>query len=134
MKKFFPLICLALASCNHDTSDRYLFNRVSENSVDNYNFNESMNRDRDGYAFSRTPVGLSAESAADWAITFKVKNAILADPSISLSANLVHVKTSNGVVTLSGTLPSRDDIDKVARKAKEVQGVKKIINQMKVAR
>jgi hyperosmotically inducible protein len=74
----------------------------------------------------------SEENSADWAITTKVKAAILSDTSISGSARFVSVSTTNGVVTLTGSVSSREDRDKIVRIANNVRGVKDVDNQMTI--
>lgn len=72
----------------------------------------------------------SQETSADWAITTKVKAAIVADSTLSASARLVSVNTTNGVVTLTGTVPTKADSDRIVKIAKNVSGVKSVKNQM----
>ena len=72
------------------------------------------------------------EQSADWAITTKVKAAILADGSLSAKAKMVTVNTTNGVVTLSGGVPTKEDKDRIEQIAKGIQGVTKVNNQLTV--
>ncbi len=73
------------------------------------------------------------ESSADWEITTKVKALILADTSISASARLVSVSTRNGVVTLSGNVPTQSDKDRINKIAQNISGVKSVNNQIAVS-
>src|ERR1700733_1874593 len=66
------------------------------------------------------------ENSADWTITTKVKSAILADTSISASARLVSVSTTNGVVTLTGTVSTKEDRDRIVKLVKNIDGVQKV--------
>ncbi len=70
--------------------------------------------------------------SSDWGITTKVKTSIMTDSSLSTSSRLVHIETTNGVVTLTGSVPSKEDSRRIERLAKEVQGVKKVQNQLTV--
>lgn len=72
----------------------------------------------------------SQENSADWSITTKVKAAIMADSSISASARFVSVNTTDGVVTLTGTVPTQADSDRIVRIAENVNGVMSVDNQM----
>ena len=70
------------------------------------------------------------EQSYDWMITAKVKAAILADTALSANAKMVTVNTTNGIVTLSGGVPTKDEKDRIEDTVKHVQGVKKINNQL----
>lgn len=74
----------------------------------------------------------SSENTGDWQITTKVKSAIMSDSSISGSARFVSVNTTNGVVTLTGKVPTQDDSDRIVSIAKNVRGVMGVNNQMTV--
>ncbi len=75
----------------------------------------------------------SEQNSPDWEITTKVKAAILADTSISASARFVSVKTMNGTVTLTGSVPTREDQDKIVRIVKKVHGVDRVDNQLTIS-
>jgi len=72
-------------------------------------------------------------SSADWAITTKVKAAIMADSSLSASSRMVSVSTTNGVVTLSGNVASQSDMDRIMSITQGVNGVQSVDNQMTVS-
>lgn len=57
----------------------------------------------------------------------------MSDGSLSATSRLVSVTTNNGVVTISGTVASKDDMNRIVRLAKEVDGVKKVDNEMTVS-
>ncbi len=54
----------------------------------------------------------------------------MADGSLSASSRLVSITTNNGVVTISGNVASKADMRRIVRLAKEVNGVRKVDNQM----
>jgi osmotically-inducible protein OsmY len=64
----------------------------------------------------------------DSMITTKVKAAIVAEPA--LSAMDIKVKTSDGVVTLSGTIDTPDKAERAKQLAQTVDGVKTINNEL----
>lgn len=72
------------------------------------------------------------ESGPDWEITAKVKALILGETAISVASRFVSVSTNHGVVTLTGEVTSRDDMDKIVNLARAVEGVKKVDNRMTV--
>ena len=77
--------------------------------------------------------GQQSNQTSDWQITTKVKSSIMSDGSLSASSRLVSVNTNNGVVTISGTVASKDDMHRIVRLAKDVDGVRKVDNQMSVS-
>lgn len=83
-----------------------------------------------GSSHARTDNKKSQEESSDWAITTKVKSAILADSTLSASSRFVSVETNNGVVTLSGNVASKEDRDRIVKIAKDINGVKSVDNQM----
>jgi len=84
---------------------------------------------------SATPAASAALSkagdvAVDSAITVKIKTALLADPDIK--SLKIDVDTQDGVVTLSGTVPSATNAARAAQVAKGVDGVKSVQNRLAV--
>lgn len=71
----------------------------------------------------------STEQYDDIVITTKVHEAIIDEPS--LRPFEINVRTVKGVVELSGTLNSRDDIDKALAVARGVSGIRFIKNDMR---
>lgn len=72
------------------------------------------------------------DATVDSCITAKVKKAILSDRNLATSARFVHVKTSDGIVTLSGAVPTKEDLNLIIKKVKNIDGVQKVNNQMTV--
>ena len=67
----------------------------------------------------------------DMTISTKVKIELLADPA--LGALRLDASTLNGVVTLSGTVPSPADVDRAVAAAKRVPGVRGTKSALKIA-
>jgi osmotically-inducible protein OsmY len=88
-------------------------------------------RDRDGTTL--TP-GDQSESQADLALTQRIRQAIVADDSLSTTAHNVKIITSDGVVTLRGPVNSDQEKTKIAAVAKNIAGVKQVDNQLEVVR
>ncbi len=76
----------------------------------------------------------SNEENPDWQITTKVKAALMSDSVLSASARFVSVTTNNGVVTLTGTVHSRDEARHIERKVQSVAGVRKVDNQLTISK
>ena len=71
-----------------------------------------------------------ADATADARITGAIKGKLVA--SRDLSAMSISVNTTAGVVTLSGTVPTTDDISKAMLLAMETDGVKEVVSTLQV--
>jgi osmotically-inducible protein OsmY len=80
-----------------------------------------------GDAMDRT-----GEVLTDAAITTAVKSKFLADPDVS--GMKIDVDTTNGVVTLHGTVPSAAERRRAVELAKETNGVKSVKDDLKVGK
>jgi hyperosmotically inducible periplasmic protein len=73
------------------------------------------------------------ENTADRMTTKKVRQALIADKSLSTYAHNVKIVTQNGVVTLKGPVGSQEEKQEVASKAADVVGSPdKVSNQLTV--
>jgi hyperosmotically inducible protein len=73
----------------------------------------------------------SGEVITDAAITSAVKSKLLADtqtPGLKID-----VDTKDGVVTLSGSVPSKAAEDKAVADARGTKGVKRVVSNLKIA-
>ncbi len=84
--------------------------------------NQLVTPDSDGDVHQA--VSATKRVGTDGWITAKVKTGILAD-SVDKGSK-VHVKTQNGVVVLTGTLPNDDAVAHVKDEAARIQGVKSV--------
>lgn len=66
----------------------------------------------------------------DATITAKVKTALIGEPD--LEALKIDVDTADGVVTLSGTVDSRNKVNRAVQVAQAVQGVRSVANRLTV--
>lgn len=73
----------------------------------------------------------TGEAITDAAITSAVKTKFLADPDVA--GLKIDVDTSNGVVTLSGNVKSKAEMDKATAMARDSKGVKRVVSHLKVA-
>lgn len=100
----------------------------------------AMNRARDAAKDStatadtakRDTVGTAGSSVGDAALTTKVKTKFLTDTAIS--GLKIDVDTKNDVVTLSGTVPTAAEKRKAVEVAKATDGVKSVIDNLKVGK
>jgi hyperosmotically inducible periplasmic protein len=72
----------------------------------------------------------TGQALGDAAITSKIKGAILAESG--LQSLQIHVATTSGVVTLSGSVNSQENSDKAASIAAAVDGVNDVENRLMV--
>jgi hyperosmotically inducible periplasmic protein len=78
-------------------------------------------------------VAADAKNAtSDAMVTAAVKSKFLADTSVS--GLRIDVDTADGVVTLTGTVPSKAEIDRAITVAKGTDGVKRVVNKLKVGK
>lgn len=92
---------------------------------------ETNTRDRD--LTTVTPPN-QTESEADRAITQKIRQAIMADDSLSINAKNIKIVTMNGVVTLRGPVASLQEKDLITKKVTAIQGVVRVDNQLEVTK
>ena len=72
----------------------------------------------------------TGEILDDSVITTKVKSDLALQKDVS--ATSIHVDTYEGVVTLSGKVKSQAEADKAVHIAREIKGVKSVVNNMHV--
>jgi len=73
----------------------------------------------------------TGEAVTDAAITSAVKTKFLAEPGVPGTA--INVDTNNHVVTLTGTVKSKAEMNKAMAIARDTKGVKRVVNHLKVA-
>jgi osmotically-inducible protein OsmY len=102
----------------------------------------AMNRARDAAASTTTAdsdvakrdgtVGTAGAAVGDAALTAKVKTKFLADTSIS--GLKIDVDTKNDVVTLNGTVPTAAEKRHAVEVARATDGVKSVVDNLKVGK
>lgn len=86
-------------------------------------------RDRGGATL--TP-GDQSESEADRTLTQQIRQAVVADDSLSMMAKNIKIITIAGVVTLRGPVQSPREKEKIEAKAQQIAGIDRIDNQLEV--
>lgn len=112
-KQFFFLssLCLVLAACST-------------------NINQGKDQGRNGQTMAPRD---QAENEMDRTITQRIRQALMDDDTLSMNAKNIRVITSNGTVTLKGTVNSEREKNEVARKIQSMSGVKGVVNQLEIA-
>ena len=72
------------------------------------------------------------ENEADRGLTQKIRQSLMDDDSLSPQAKDIKIITLNGVVTLRGPVASEQEKSAVGNKAKGVDGVRNVDNQLEV--
>ena len=93
----------------------------------------SGNGARDQGSATVTADGRS-NSVMDIAISMKIRDAILADKSLSVKAQNVEIVTDAGVVTLRGPVGSIAEKASIGAAAERIGGVKRVQNDLEIAR
>jgi hyperosmotically inducible periplasmic protein len=91
---------------------------------------EKNERDRSGTALTATD---QSESEADRSISQKARQGVVANDELSTDGKNVKIITVDGVVTLRGPVTSAQERASIAKIVQQVDGVKKIDNQLEVA-
>jgi osmotically-inducible protein OsmY len=86
-------------------------------------------QDRSGETL--TP-GDQSESEADRTLTQRVRQAVVADDSLSTTAKNIKIITVNGVVTLRGPVNSAQEKATIDAKAQQIAGATKVDNQLEI--
>jgi len=73
-------------------------------------------------------------SAEDMKITKKINNWLMSNNSLSSDAKNIQVMTSNGVVTLSGSVVSYQEKNMIINKVMNMDGVDSVNDQLKIDR
>lgn len=88
---------------------------------------------RDRNRSTLTPMD-QGSSEADRKLTQQIRQAVVADKSLSFTAKNVKIITINGKVTLRGTVKNDDERSKVAAAAKRVAGDAQVENYLEVSK
>jgi osmotically-inducible protein OsmY len=73
----------------------------------------------------------AGQVSSDAALTAKVKSAIASDTGLG-SASAINVQTYGGVVQLSGFVDSKEKVERAAKAARSVEGVRTVENNVRV--
>ena len=76
--------------------------------------------------------GDQSERAADRTLTQRIRQAIVADESLSTTAKNVKIMMINGVVTLRGPVHSLQEKGSIAATAQHIAGTKNVDNQLEI--
>jgi hyperosmotically inducible periplasmic protein len=115
----FSIVVVATAGCNQGSA--------STAPADNTKVNE-----RDQKTAALTP-GDQGENEVDRTITQKIRQGVVKNDSLSVTAKNVKIITANAVVTLRGPVKSDKEKTDIVMIAQGTDGVKRVDNQLEVA-
>jgi hyperosmotically inducible periplasmic protein len=116
-KKLILLAALVVAAAGCDKAQA---------DADNTKRNE--NDDKSGVLTA----GDQGESEGDRKITQHVRQGVMGDDTLSMTAKNVKIITVNGIVTLRGPVNTEKEKTDIAAVAQRVEGVKRVDNQLEV--
>jgi hyperosmotically inducible protein len=130
MKKIVLLFSLALLALGGYAGTAYATEGTPVPSAPTAPDNTGRNvRDRGGATM--TP-GDQSESEADRTVTQQIRRAVVADDSLSTMAKNVKIITTDGVVTLRGSVQSAHEKEAIETKARQFAGINQVENQLEV--
>ena len=131
MNRIIGLVLVAAGmglACNRtEPSSTTRDSELTQAPADNTKKNE---RDRNINAL--TP-GDQAENEADVGVTQRVRQEVVKQDALSMTAKNVKIITQNGVVTLRGPVKSAEERADIGRIAQGVAGVTRVDNQLEIA-
>jgi hyperosmotically inducible protein len=86
---------------------------------------------RDSGGSTLTPMDQS-ENEADVTLTQRIRQAVMDDDTLSMTAKNIKIITVNGVVTLRGPVDSEQERNRIVAKAEQLAGAKKVDSQLEV--
>jgi hyperosmotically inducible protein len=87
-------------------------------------------RDRNPAAMT---AGEQSESKSDLKLTRRIRKALMADKSLSMTAKNVKVISSGGNVTLRGPVKTEEEKTAIGAKASAIAGADNVNNQLEIA-
>jgi osmotically-inducible protein OsmY len=87
--------------------------------------------ERDRSAETKTP-GDQSNSPEDLKITKAIRQAVVKDKSLTLTAKNIKIITAGGLVTLRGPVNSAEEKTKIEEVAKSAAGAAKVDNQLEI--
>jgi len=98
----------------------------------NRNLQQDLNRSKEAAEDKAKKVGAAIADAATNARTTAAVKARLSTHLGPTSLSDISVDTTDGLVTLSGSVASKEDVNKAAQIAAETEGVRKVISTLQI--
>jgi len=120
-------LALGLIGCDRTDDKSTDTSKAANAPADNTKKNE-----RDRNSDTLTP-GDQGGSSGDLAITQKVRQGVVKDGDLSMTAKNIKIITVDAVVTLRGPVKSAKEKTDIGALAERVDGVKRVDNQLEIA-
>ncbi len=122
------VLAFLLVGCSkNDLSKKDEPSQTASVAADNSGQNE---RDRND---ATKTSGDQSESEADRTISQNIRQAVVADDSVSTNGKNAKIITVDGTVTLRGPVKSEKEKTNIGAKAEHIAGVKRVDNQLEIA-
>jgi hyperosmotically inducible protein len=124
----------AAAGCsrNEGTAEPQDTQQATDKSSVTHEADNTARNERDKSGDAPTP-GMQRENETDLAITQQIRQQVVKADDISVNGKNVKIITQDGVVTLRGPVQSAEERSQIASAAKNVDGVKRVDNQLEIA-
>ena len=86
---------------------------------------------RDQAGDTVTPIDQS-QAKADMELTQRIRQALMDDSTLSMTAQNIKVISQNGMVTLRGPVKDQAELDNIVAKAREIAGPTRVDNQLEI--
>jgi hyperosmotically inducible periplasmic protein len=120
-------LALAAGGCDQKSGDPTPSAQAANAPADNTRKNQ-----RDRSADTLTPIDQGG-SESDRTITQQIRQGVMKDDALSMTAKNVKIITIDGVVTLRGPVKSADESARIATVAQQTGNVKRVDNQLEIA-
>jgi hyperosmotically inducible periplasmic protein len=120
-------LTLAGAGCNSSSAEPNPSARAADAPPDN-----TKKNGRDVSGNTLTPMDQGG-SEVDRTITQQIRQGVMKDDSLSMTAKNVKIITVDGVVTLRGPVKSAEERTRIASLAQQAANVKRVDNQLEIA-
>lgn len=129
-RTLFCVICALACAC--EKSDAHESTATTTHTGSNLPADNTGKNERDQRVGALTP-GDQGGSEADRTVTQQVRQGVVADSDLSMTAKNVKIITVAGVVTLRGPVKSAQEKSQVAAIAQRVAGVTRVDNELEIA-
>jgi hyperosmotically inducible periplasmic protein len=121
------LVFLVLGCTRNDLSKNHQPSQTAAAEADNSGGNVRARNDM------TKPSGDQSESEMDRTISQNIRQAIVADQSVSTHGKNVKIITVDGAVTLRGPVRGEKEKTNIGAKAQQIAGVRTVDNQLEIA-
>ena len=121
------LVFLVLGCTRNDLSKNHQPSQTAAVEADNSGSNVRARNDM------TKPSGDQSESEMDRTISQNIRQAIVADQSVSTHGKNVKIITVDGAVTLRGPVRGEKEKTNIGAKAQQIAGVRTVDNQLEIA-